>query len=184
MVSATGRYDPANQVLVRGRTVDGRVGLEVVTPLVLGDGTAVLVDRGWLPQAGAGAADLPRPPSPAPGEVTVVGRVRPSESGARPVARRDGALVTRRIATGALAAHLPYLLYDGYLLLDTQTPPADPGLTPVPVRHENAWLNAGYAAQWWIFAGLVLAGFVWLAHREAHPRKRAMPAVDRGSPPR
>jgi cytochrome oxidase assembly protein ShyY1 len=175
MVAATGRYDPTNQILVRGRTVDGGLGLELVTPLVLGDGSAVLVDRGWMPLAGAGAADLPTPPPPPTGEVTVVGRVRPGESGARPVERRDGALVTRRIATGALAAQLPYPVYGGYLLLDTQTPPADPGLTPVPVRHENAWLNAGYAVQWWIFAGLVLVGFAWLAHREAHPRPRGEP---------
>src|SRR5690606_39584623 len=30
MVTATGRYDPAHEVLVRGRTISGRVGFEVL----------------------------------------------------------------------------------------------------------------------------------------------------------
>src|SRR4051812_18323105 len=48
-VTATGEYDPDHVILIRSRTVDGKVGFEVVTPLRLADGTAVLVDRGWVP---------------------------------------------------------------------------------------------------------------------------------------
>jgi cytochrome oxidase assembly protein ShyY1 len=182
MIEATGRYDPANEILVRGRTVAGRVGVEVLTPLVLPDGSAVLVDRGWVPPAATGAAGRPDvPPAPA-GEVTVVGRVRPSERGGGGTPeRRDGTLSARRIHLAALADQLPYPLYGGYLRLEVQRPPADPGLTPLPVRHERTWMNAGYAGQWWIFAGLVLAGFGWLARREAHreprePRTAGSPA--------
>src|SRR5262245_60099047 len=35
LVRVTGRYDATHEVLARSRTVDGRVGFEVVTPLVL-----------------------------------------------------------------------------------------------------------------------------------------------------
>jgi surfeit locus 1 family protein len=45
----------------------------VVTPLVLSDGRAVLVDRGWI-AAGESRAQLPQAPPPA-GPVTVLGRV-------------------------------------------------------------------------------------------------------------
>jgi cytochrome oxidase assembly protein ShyY1 len=170
-VTATGRYDVANEILVRGRTVLGRVGFEVVTPLVLADGSAVLIDRGWVPPAPGGASALPEvPPAPA-GGVTVVGRVHPTESGGAPVTRRDGWLETRRITTARLAAHLPHRLYHAYVLLDTQTPPLDAGLTPIPLRREPAWQNGGYAVQWWLFAALVLVGYVWLARREARPRQ-------------
>jgi cytochrome oxidase assembly protein ShyY1 len=31
-------------------------------------------------------------------------------------------------------------------------------------------MNAGYVIQWWAFAALTLAGFGYLAYREAHPR--------------
>ena len=78
--SATGTYDAANQIFLRGRTVDGNTGWEVVVPLVLSDGTAVLVDRGWVPQGDQGAT---QPPDVAPvpsGEVTVTGRIRPPET--------------------------------------------------------------------------------------------------------
>ena len=44
---------PAHEILARARTVDGRVGFEIITPLVLADGTAVLVDRGWVPPPAA-----------------------------------------------------------------------------------------------------------------------------------
>lgn len=167
LVTATGQYDPDQEVLVRSRTVEGRVGVEVVTPLRLADGTAVLIDRGWVPPAATGAADRPDAPAPPAGEVTVVGWVRPSERPDR-VERRDGDLHTRRIDAAALAEHLPYPVYDGYLLLAEQDPPTDEAFTLVPPRRENSWLNAGYAAQWWIFAGLVLFGYGWLARREAH----------------
>jgi cytochrome oxidase assembly protein ShyY1 len=174
MVTVTGRYDPEREILVRGRTLAGRVGVEVVTPLRLPDGTAVLVDRGWAPPAPTGPADRPPLPPPPAGEVTVQGWVRLSERTAG-VEERDGGLHTRRIAVGQLADRLPYPLFNGYLLLAEQAPPADPALTLVPLRRENAWLNAGYAVQWWIFAGLVLAGFGWLVRRHARRQRGPLP---------
>jgi cytochrome oxidase assembly protein ShyY1 len=171
-VTVTGRYDPAHQVLVRGRTVQGRVGYEVLTPLVLADGSAVLVDRGWIPPAPEGMSTTPAVPVPPGGVVTLTGRVRPGEGGGPAVERRDGVLQTRRIDLAVLAAHQPHRLYGAYLLREA---PSEEALTPVPVRRENAWLNAGYAVQWWIFAGLVLAGYAWLAGREARPSRRTAP---------
>ncbi|WP_175439996.1 SURF1 family protein [Micromonospora nigra] len=167
-VTVTGRYDTDNVVLVRGRTVDSRVGFEVVTPLVLADGTAVLVDRGWIPPVpGGGATAQPQvPPAPA-GEVTVEGRVHASESGAGTVNRRDGRLETRRIAVPQLARELPYPVHGAYVLLDQQVPAADPLFSAVPVGHANNWQNLGYVVQWWIFAVMTLVGFGWVARREA-----------------
>ncbi|HYN94756.1 MAG TPA: SURF1 family cytochrome oxidase biogenesis protein, partial [Pilimelia sp.] len=37
LVTMTGRYDRGHEILARGRTVGGRVGFEVLTPLVLAD---------------------------------------------------------------------------------------------------------------------------------------------------
>jgi cytochrome oxidase assembly protein ShyY1 len=169
--TATGHYDDANTALVRVRTVNGRVGFEVVTPLVLTDGTAVLVDRGWVPPpAGEGATAQPAVPTAPSGVVTVVGRVRAPESAAGALDRRNGKIETRRIAVPQLAAELPYPTYGGYLLLDQQTPPADPAFSAIPIRHENDWQNGGYVVQWWIFAAMALAGYGWLARREARAR--------------
>ena len=75
VVSATGSYDTDDTVIVRYRTRDGASGIDVVVPLVTADGTALLVDRGWMPtdNRGAGPNDVPSPPE---GEVTVLGWVR------------------------------------------------------------------------------------------------------------
>ncbi|MGW4465795.1 SURF1 family cytochrome oxidase biogenesis protein [Micromonospora sp. NPDC004704] len=166
-VTVTGRYDTANTIVVRGRTVDSKVGFEVVTPLLLDDGTAVLVDHGWVPPPNGSATEQPRIPAIPTGQVTVVGRVHMSESKPGAVDRRDGKLETRRVAVPRLARELPYPLFGAYLLVGEQTPAADPTFAAVPIQHENNWQNAGYVIQWWLFALMTLYGFGWLARREA-----------------
>lgn len=48
-VSVTGRFDPAHEILLDNRILDGKPGYQVVTPLKLEQGAAyVLVDRGWV----------------------------------------------------------------------------------------------------------------------------------------
>lgn len=178
-VTVTGRYDPEHEVLARSRTVAEHVGFEILTPLVLADGTAVLVDRGWIPPAPGGATARPAVPPAPGGEVTVVGRARLPESGAAEPQRRDGRVEVRRIDPSRLTKVVPHRLLGGYVTLDSQTPPADEAFTPIPVRHENAGQNLGYVIQWWLFATLTLVGFGWLARREARrsrdprPRDRA-----------
>lgn len=174
-VTVSGRFDPANEIIVRGRTVQSRVGFEIVTPLVLADGSAVLVDRGWLPPpAGGGATAQPSVPPPPAGLVTVVGRIHHSESRPGAITRRDGRIEVRRVAVAQLATALPHRVYGAYLLLDS---PAQPEFTAVPSRRENAWQNGGYAVQWWIFAALALVGFGWLVRREARGPGAAGPAA-------
>ena len=172
-VTATGRYDSGNDVLVRGRTVNSRVGFEILTPLVLADGSAVLIDRGWIPPGEGGANAQPSVPAAPTGEVSVTGLLRQPERMSGSVSRRDGKLETRRIAPAALAAELPYPVHGGYVLLQEQTPAADPAFVAIPVRHENSWQNGGYVVQWWIFAAMALFGFGWVARREARGRRPA-----------
>src|SRR5687768_2498659 len=77
-VEASGVYEPDDEVLVRGRSLGGRPGAWVLTPLQTGDGGAIVVNRGWVGSSGvieqapvaAGAPD---------GEVTVTGLVVPTQ---------------------------------------------------------------------------------------------------------
>ncbi len=48
-VRLEGRFRHDREIYLAARVYQGRVGLHVVTPLVLGDGRAILVDRGWVP---------------------------------------------------------------------------------------------------------------------------------------
>jgi cytochrome oxidase assembly protein ShyY1 len=169
-VTVSGRYDPAHEIQARGRTVNGDVGFEIITPLVLADGTAVLVDRGWVPAPVGGAVAAPTvPPAPA-GDVTVVGQIHLSESRPAPIERRDGRLDTRRISVPRLAHEMPYPVYGAYVLLTSQTPAADPAFTRIPIDHEDSWQNAGYTVQWWLFAGMALFAYGWMVRKEAQTR--------------
>lgn len=176
LVSVTGRYDAAHEILARARTVNSTVGFEVVTPLVLPDGAAILVDRGWVPYAEGGAAVAPAVPPAPGGDVTVVGRVHAPESRSGPAEPFAGRLAVRRIAPEPLAASVPHPLYGAYLTLESQTPPADPAFVPIAPDHENAAMNAGYVVQWWAFAALTLSGYVYLVVRERRGESR--PAWD------
>jgi cytochrome oxidase assembly protein ShyY1 len=167
-VTMTGRYDTAHEIQARGRTVEGEVGFEIVTPLLLDDGTAVLVDRGWVPAPAGGAIASPEVPPAPSGLVTVVGQIHLSESRPAPIERRDGRLDTRRLNVPRLATEMPFPVYGAYVLVTEQTPAADPAFVPVPIPHEDAWQNGGYAVQWWIFAVMAFLLFGWQARREAH----------------
>jgi cytochrome oxidase assembly protein ShyY1 len=175
----TGRYDRDNEILARGRTVSGSVGFEIITPLVRDDGTAVLVDRGWVaPPTSAGAAALPDVPPAPDGEVTVVGRVHAAESRATVPTRSTGPWEVRRISPARIGQVLPYALASAYVTMDSQTPPAT-GFVALTPEHENAPLNAGYMVQWWLFAALTIVGYGYLARREAQSRAELDRTVDR-----
>jgi cytochrome oxidase assembly protein ShyY1 len=178
-VTVSGRYDAAHEIQARGRTVDGQVGFEIVTPLLLADGSAVLVDRGWVPAAAGGALAAPTVPPAPSGDVTVVGQLHLSESRPAPVERRDGRLDTRRISVSRIAPEMPYPVYGAYVLLTEQTPAADPAFTRIPIDHEDSWQNGGYAVQWWLFAVMALVTFVWQARKEAHGDNEDKPRRDR-----
>ena len=168
-VEASGTYDAGAEVLIRNRSLDGAPGYHVVTPLVMADGTAVLVNRGWIPLSPeAGVA--PEVPEPTPGEVTVVGRVRGSqERGALgPTDAADGTLEQlARVDVARIAQQVPYPLLPAYVELESQDPAAPqplPRLIPTPELDEGPHL--AYAVQWFIFATLAVGGWVLLVRRE------------------
>src|SRR3954452_9893265 len=51
-VTATGTYAADQEVIVRGRSLDGSPGSWVLTPLRLADGTALVINRGWISNNG------------------------------------------------------------------------------------------------------------------------------------
>ena len=55
---ARGVYDFAHELIGPGKSFDGTPGVALITPLRLADGSAVLVDRGWVPSPDARHVDL------------------------------------------------------------------------------------------------------------------------------
>jgi surfeit locus 1 family protein len=182
-VTVTGVYRDDQQVLIRNRTFDGVPGYWVVTPLVLPDGSAVPVDRGWVPFATTnpdGPWDDFAPPS---GTVTVTGmlsasQVRGSGLVAGPKDADEGHLTTlSRVDIGRLQQQVAEPLYPLAIDLRTQAP-AQSGDLPIPVPppelSEGPHLN--YAGQWFIFATLTVIVYPLLLRRVARNK-----AADRES---
>lgn len=165
-VVASGTWDPASEVILFGRSLDGRPGNHVLTPLELGDGRAVLVDRGWVP------ADVADPPvtgdAAAAGTATVEGILLPSDAGGTGEPSDGSALPeqVRTIDVAALDPAIPLdLVPDVYLLRARQEPAQDrPVPAPLPALTEGPHL--GYAIQWFTFAAVALVGGVVLVRRD------------------
>ncbi len=51
-VVMTGEFDFANQRILKLQNLSGRAGVNLITPFILdGTETAILIDRGWIPDA-------------------------------------------------------------------------------------------------------------------------------------
>ncbi len=167
-VTATGTYDVSHEVTVKFSTRDGAPGADVVTPLVLADGDALLVDRGWIATKNTGAK--PTVPPPPTGPVTVMGWLR-QNNGATGQAIRPANGQVRAISSVALSKVTPYPLIGGYLNLRTQTPRSARPLAAEPIPELGQGPHFFYALQWWFFAGLAIIGFIWFARAEAKERR-------------
>ncbi|MEV8536766.1 SURF1 family protein [Streptomyces sp. NPDC051211] len=175
-VTATGVYDTAHEVVVRMRTDnDDKVGFHVLTPLVLADGRAVLVNRGWVAGDGDPRAYPPVPAAPA-GQVTVTGRLKADEtSGSSGIKDRKG-LPDRQVMlinSEQQAETLKKPVLGGYIEL-AEPVPADGSPQPVgKPDHDSIGAHMAYAVQWWLFAAAVPVGWVVLVRREKRDREAA-----------
>jgi surfeit locus 1 family protein len=160
-VTATGTYDPAHEWILSGRTTaEGDPGNHVLTPLVLGDGTAVVVDRGWVPLEQTGVPVTGTAAAPG-GRVTVTGVVLPPDE-AGPAAT-PAPPITIRVDLGR--AGLPYRLLPDYILLQSQAPAQQlPIPAPAPTFDDGPHLS--YAIQWFAFATIAVVGCVVLLVRD------------------
>lgn len=170
---AIGRWDHTHAVILANRARFGTRGEELVTPLLLTDGRAVLVNRGWYPEAERDAvlADLEATTeAEAVGLVRYVGAIGGRETNAGTWTRLD---------TSAIGATLPYevaawYLVEGELLED----PARPG-GELPVQGFTAFSNSvphlQYALTWFGLAAALLAVAVF--RLVVAPRREARQAL-------
>jgi surfeit locus 1 family protein len=172
-VRVEGEFDGAHQFLLDNRSFAGHPGYEVLTPLSRAHAAALLVDRGWVPFAGS-RAQLPDVSLKVSGPVQLTGRMAQLPTPglalgrAAPSARSPWPKVTSYPDMVQLAAALGAPLAPRILLLDPAGPLGyvrawqPPGLPPL--RHFS------YAIQWWVFALLTFALWVFVSRR---PRQAA-----------
>ncbi|MFF4155348.1 SURF1 family protein [Streptomyces sp. NPDC001678] len=170
-VTATGTFDTKGEVVVRYRTDEsGKSGFMVITPLVLDNGTALLVNRGWIPADG-GQLAFPAVPAAPSGKVTVTGRLRADETPGSGIKDTKG-LPPRMIMLinserQAKELHRPVL--GGYVELISPTGDKQPQPVPDP-DHSSIGNHMAYAVQWWLFSACVPVGWFVLVRRERRDR--------------
>lgn len=164
VVTASGTYAEDQTVIVRysanPRTEES--GVDVLVPLVTADGTALLVNRGWLATINQGG-DIGAVPAPPAGEVTVTGYVRADASG-RGTQVNDGS--TRAIDSDTVGAASGLPVYGGWVELRSEDPPAAEPLVSVELPELGNGPHFFYGLQWWFFGVLALIGFFWFAYDE------------------
>jgi len=160
-VTATGVFLPDEEVLQRNRIQRGLQGLDVLTPFDLGDGTTVLVRRGWVPTT------MDTPPvgeaPPPTGTLTISGIIERSVAQPSFGARDPDEGVLVRVFhpdTGRLDRQMSGTLLPVVLRMDA-LPGADatslPAAPPPPTLDEGSHLS--YAVQWHLFALLALGAY-------------------------
>jgi len=175
-VTATGVYEPDRQVYVRLRQDSGGNPVsEVIVPLLLTDGTRLLVDRGYVSFSDV-QEGVPLPVLPT-GTVTVSGRVQVDQTdpAKRAAVQVDGR--TEVYAINAAAVPAPGsgvaggdgavdadTFYRGYVLLTAQSPGA---LGEIGLPQVDAGPFLSYALQWCAFGVIALIGLAVFIFREA-----------------
>jgi cytochrome oxidase assembly protein ShyY1 len=173
-VIATGVYDTGHQFLARNHQQNGNPGFYVITPLVAADGTAVLVNRGWIPADGANAQATPPIPAAPTGPVTVTARLQMTETkastGIKDVTAGLPAGQISLVNTEALTATTGLKLRGGYVERISSSPAdaASISLLGEPSLDEGPYL--AYWFQWWLFAAIAVGAWVVIIRREAQHR--------------
>lgn len=159
----TGRWQADRTVYLDNRQMDGRPGFFVLTPLVIAPGTAVLVQRGWIPRDFLDRTRLSVIATP-DGPVTVQGRI------AAPPSQLYDFGTSRGPAEGSSAIRqnldLPAFRRETGLPLAAltvlQTGEASEGLQRRwPAIASGVEKHYGYAVQWFGLAALIAILYVW-----------------------
>jgi surfeit locus 1 family protein len=167
-VEAKGQFDYDHQILLKERPRDGAPGVIAVTPLVMDDGRAVLVARGWVPynlSAPEHWSEFEEGPT---GDV--VGLIQESQlspSGEAPSVPAEPQTEWFLLNVDAIQPQMPYELMPVFIL---QLPEEGRSVTQFPIRDEPLTLDEGnhfsYAIQWFMFSAILGIGYLILIHQQ------------------
>jgi surfeit locus 1 family protein len=170
-VKVTGEYDFANQVAMRNQYYGDQYGYHLLTPLRF-SGTAVLVDRGWIPAEGNPASADWRKYDES-GTVTVSGQIRlgranPRFGGIADPLPEDGAKlgIWNNADLTRISSQMPYPVLPVYIQPEPDTNDTEP---PIPFQPEIELTEGphfGYALQWFTFATILFIGYPFFLRKQ------------------
>ena len=169
-VTATGRYLPGTEVLVRLRVIAGAPAYEVLTAFAVNGGPRVLVNRGYVkPEKGTEVPPIAAAPT---GTVTITARLRDSETAPADDKKpfiEAGHQQVYAIDTRQIAELAKTPLTGSYLqLVDDQ--PGSLAVLPLPQLDAGPFLS--YGIQWIAFGIIAPLGLGYFVFSELRMRRR------------
>jgi cytochrome oxidase assembly protein ShyY1 len=167
-VTVHGHYLPADEAVVRLRSILSDPAYEVLTAFRTDDGRTVAVDRGYIRPVENNA--LPAYPPAPDGEVTLTARIRLDEIDRkqRPPMFTDGHHQLYSVDSHLLSAVIGKPVAPGYLALLSGQPGA---LGEVPLPDTDAGPFLSYAWQWLTFGVMALFGLGYFIRLEILQRR-------------
>jgi surfeit locus 1 family protein len=168
-----GRWLAAHSVFLDNRQMDGRPGFFVVTPLQIGPGDAVLVQRGWAPRNQEVRSALPPVATPA-GEVEVLGLIAPPPSRLYEFGHEASGPIRQNLDLAAASREFGITLRPlSIWQLEAAANPDDGLARHWPVAAVDVSTHYGYAFQWFALSALVAGLYVWFQLIRPRLRQRA-----------
>jgi surfeit locus 1 family protein len=160
-VHLRGEWRPAFTVYLDNRQMNGHPGFFAVTPLLLADGSAVLVQRGWLPRNFDDRTRLQEVPSAA-GTVDVVGRIAPPPSRLYEFNAAAAGRIRQNLDLDAFAQETGLRLRPLSIQQADSASFAGDGLQRQwPQPSVDVSKHHGYAFQWFALSALIAGLYVW-----------------------
>lgn len=170
-VVVEGTWLPERTVYLENRPMAGRTGFVVVTPMLLADGTALVVQRGWLPRDLLDRTKVAAPPLPAAAG-RVAGRIAPPPSRLVELGAAASGPIRQNLDFAAFTAEVGRPLRPlSVVQEDGPLTAADGLLRQWPRPAADVHKHYGYAFQWFALATLILGLYVWF--QLLRPRRRA-----------
>lgn len=165
-----GTWLAQHTVFLENRQMNGRPGFYVVTPLLLGPGDALLVQRGWVPRDMRDRAQVPKVPTP-PGPVVIEGRIAPAPAKLYDFAGGEAGSIRQNLDPEVFAREIGVPLRP-VSLMQVVPPDPDDGLLRQWSRPAvDVHKHYGYAFQWFALCALMAGLYVWF--RILRPRRLA-----------
>jgi surfeit locus 1 family protein len=172
-VMVGGTYDFENQVALRNRYFQDEYGFHLLTPLLLGDGSALLVDRGWIPADGNDSpADWRKYDQPGP--VTIQGQIRLGQSKPDLGGVPDPTLTPEQtrldfwniVNLERIQEQVPYSLLSVFVQPDVDLDDTEPPIPYQPKIELTEGSHFGYAIQWFTYATILVAGYPFFVRKQ------------------
>ena len=170
-----GQWLTEQSIYLDNRPMNGRTGFYLVTPQQLADGSAVLVQRGWLPRDAADRTHVAPPPT-AHGTVVVAGHIAPALARLYEFDAAASGPIRQNLGIDAYAQEVALRLRPWALVQDDSPDfpkdgPTDGLLRQWPAPDTGLQKHYGYAFQWFSLSALTALLYAWF--QLIRPRRHA-----------